>query len=236
MNYTLYVFASVLIIPMFIFSVYISNKVNSTFKKYEGFISNKGYTAGLIARQVLDKYGLHEVQIKRVSGKLTDHYNPKDNCVYLSDSVYDNRSVSAIGVATHECGHAMQYASNYLPVKIRTAIVPTVNWGSRLAMPILLLGLAMDIFLLNSSLGYYVMIIGVIMYSLTTLFALITLPTELNASKRAKEILADGILTADELDASSEVLRSAAMTYVASLAVSILMLIRVVFMFLGRRK
>lgn len=232
-----YLIACALMLPMLIYSIYCSSKVNTTFRKYNAVVNSRNLTAAQVARDILDKNGLTNVQIDVIPGNLTDNFDPRSNIVHLSESVANNKSLSAIGVAAHECGHAIQHATGYIPIKIRSAIVPVVNLGSRLAFPLLMVGLLLDLatYAVSSNIGFYIIIAGVALYSLTTLFALITLPGEFNASRRAKKILRDGILSDDEVDVCGEVLSAAAKTYVASFALSFLQLIRIAFMFLGRR-
>lgn len=231
----IYIISCVLILPMFIYSIVVSARVNTVFNKYSTVGNSSGMTAMGVARRILDNEGLYGVGIGRVSGKLTDNYNPKTNTVYLSDSVINSNSVAAIGVAAHECGHAIQHAEGYIPIKIRSAIVPAVNFGTRAAFPLLIVGFILDA-MITSSIGIYVIYIGLALYGLSTLFAFITLPCEFNASRRAKKALQYGILDDKEVSGATKVLRAAAQTYVASFAISLLMLIRVAAIFLGGRK
>lgn len=211
------------------FSVYAQFKVNSTFNKYAKVTSAKGRTAADIARTILDRNGLTHIRIERVSGNLTDHYDPKGNVIRLSDSVYGSTSVAAIGVASHECGHAVQYGVNYAPIKLRAAIIPITNIGSNLAMPLILLGILMSF----TGLAY----VGVALFSLSTVFQLITLPVEFNASNRALQTLdGEGILTDSEMKGAGKVLSAAAMTYVAALAVSLVNLLRMLAMVNNNRR
>jgi Zn-dependent membrane protease YugP len=171
-----------------------------------------------------------------VGGTLSDHYDPRNNTVYLSEAVHNSTSTAAIGVATHEAGHAIQHATGYLPIKIRSAIIPVTNIGSRLAIPLILIGLLLDVFA-ESSIGIMLAYVGVICFSLTAVFQLITLPTEFNASARAMKALDEGgILTRDELKGARNVLSAAAMTYVAALAVSLAQLLRLVLIVGGGRR
>lgn len=195
--------------------------VTLTFKKYSKVASSRGYTAEQVARQILDSNGLHNVRIERVSGNLSDHYSPKENVVRLSDSVYGQRSIAAIGVAAHECGHACQHAEEYAPVRIRTAIVPAVNICSKLWYLVLVLSIA--IFGTINFLTY----IAIAMFGSVVLFQLVTLPTELDASHRALKILeGQYILETDEIPKARKVLTAAAMTYVTALVTSIMQLLR----------
>lgn len=191
-------------------------------------------TGAAAARAVLDANGLHQVQITRVSGNLTDHYDPKANVIRLSDSVYDATSCAAIGVAAHEAGHAIQHAQGYVPIKIRSAIVPVTNIGSRLAMPLILIGL---VFSAYGDLFISIAYAGVACFGLCTVFQLVTLPTEFNASHRALCALQEnGLLYEDELSGAKKVLWAAAMTYVAALAVSLMQLLRLLLLVNGRSR
>lgn len=228
----LYYFSALLILPMFIYSMWASNKVKRTFAEFSSVSASSRISAAQAARKVLDEAGLQNVEIRSTSGNLTDHYDPRDNIIYLSDSVYGSSSVAAIGVATHEVGHAIQQNSNYLPIKVRAALVPIVNIGSRLSLPLILFSFifeAIMIFNTNISLAYVMSIVGLVLYSLSTIFAFVTLPVEFNASSRAQKILkASGILTEEEATYSRKVLSAAAQTYVASFAMSLVYLLRMV--------
>lgn len=222
----------VLVLPAIIFSMIASSFVESTFKKYSSKKNLSGITGSQAARIVLNSKGLYNVQINMISGNLTDHYNPKTNVIYLSESVYNSATSAAVGVAAHEAGHAVQHAENYLPVKIRSAIVPITNFGARVSPFLLMIGLALtyygDAFIL---LAY----LGVALFGLSTVFQLVTLPTEFNASKRAMDSLRNcGHFTNEELVSSRKVLSAAAMTYVAALAVSFMQLLRL-FLIVSRR-
>lgn len=231
MNDPLYL---ILVLPAVLFSLIASAKVNTTFAKYSKKLSHAGLTGAEAARRVLASHGIYDVQIKRTAGNLTDHYDPRDNCIYLSTSVFDNTSCAAIGVAAHEAGHAVQHAQNYAPVKLRTAIVPITNVGSRLSWPLILVGV---ILMALSDIFFYVAMVGVILFSLTALFQLITLPTEFNASRRAIATIEDcGLLDREEIAGAKKVLSAAAMTYVAALAVSLMQLLRVFLMVTGSRR
>lgn len=213
-----------LVLPAVILSIAASANVNFTFKKYSKLNSRLGVSGEEAARTILDANGLSNVRIERVSGTLTDHYDPASNVIRLSSATYDNKSPAAIGVAAHEVGHAIQYQKDYFPIKIRQAIIPITNFGSRLAMPLILIGI------LLSSLGQYYAIIayfGVALFSLCVFFQLVTLPVEFNASKRAvKSLESAGVLTTEEIPIAKKVLRAAAMTYLAALLVSVAQLIR----------
>lgn len=221
-----------IVLPAMIFAIWAQIKVKSTFDKYSQAPTRSGQTAADAARRLLDANGLYNVGIKRVSGHLSDHYNPKDKTLYLSESVYDSNSAAAIGVACHEAGHAIQDAKAYGPLKLRMNIIPVCNIGSRLAMPLFLIGL-----FFAGDFGYWFMLIGIACFSLATLFQLVTLPVEFNASRRAMEGMQNcGILYEDELPAARKVLSAAAMTYVAALATSLLSLLRLLAIANNRRR
>lgn len=203
-----------------------SARVNSTFNKYSNVRSLSGLTGAQAAERVLHSAGIYDVQIQHVSGKLTDHYDPRNKTLSLSDSVYGSSSVAAVGVAAHECGHAIQHQKNYAPLNLRSAIVPVANIGSTLAWPLIILGLFFGSFLIN---------LGIIFFSIAVLFQLVTLPVEFNASRRAVRILDEtGILGRDELGYTKKVLGAAALTYVASAAAAILQLFRLILLFGGK--
>ena len=223
----------VMILPAFAFSLWASYKVNSTFKKYQTQYSSRNITGAQAARYVLNQNGVNGVNIEQVAGELTDHYDPRANVIRLSTAVHGSTSTAAIGVACHEAGHAIQHATNYLPVKIRTAIVPITNIGSKLATPLIVVGLILSSFAYFFS---YIAYIGVACFALCAVFQLVTLPTEFNASKRALQCInSNNLLPGEELDGAKKVLSAAAMTYVAALAVSLTQLLRYV-MILGRRR
>ena len=219
-----------------IFSMIASFNVNSTFKKYSRQLSCRGITGAEAARRVLASGGASGVRIARTQGNLTDHFNPKDNTIYLSDAVYDATSTAAIGVAAHEAGHALQHAVGYLPIRIRSAIVPVTNIGSRISMPLILIGLLLS-FYAGFEGGYQLALLGVLFFSLSVIFQLVTLPTEFNASARALAAIRDeGILDAAEMRGARKTLTAAAMTYVAALAVSLLQFLRLLAIVTGGRR
>ncbi len=225
------------LIPAMIFAFWAQMRVNSTFKKYAKVPSRRGLTGAEAARRVLDANGLRHVTVERVHGHLTDHFDPKAGVIRLSDATYASTSVAAIGVAAHEAGHAVQHAEGYVPIKVRSAIIPLTRFGSFLAMPLFLIGLLMGS---GSYLGYGIgtifMVTGILFFSFSTLFQLVTLPTEFNASSRAMKALEDGgLLAADELPAAKATLSAAAMTYVAALASSLASLLRLILIFNRRR-
>lgn len=213
-----------------ILSIMASAKVNSTFQRFARVRSMSGMTGAEVARRILDKNGLSEIPVQHVRGNLSDHYDPASKVLRLSDSTYGSSSVAAIGVAAHECGHALQHKEGYGPLKLRTAIVPAANLGSRLGMPIIVLGL------IFGGGGSLLVNIGIWVFSLAVLFQIVTLPVEFNASNRALVMLEDyGILGREEKGQARKVLSAAAMTYVAAAASSILQLLRLIILFGGRR-
>ena len=218
-DYTYLIF----VLPALLLALWAQTSVQSTFKKYSKVISSRRMTGAEAARRILDANGLYNVEVRKVSGQLTDHFDPRTNTVSLSESVYDNTSVAAIGVAAHESGHAVQHAVGYSPMKLRAAIIPVTQIGSRLAVPLVILGLLLAI----PSLAYA----GCIFFATATVFQLVTLPVEFNASRRALEAIeGTGLLNNEELDCSKKVLTAAAMTYVAALAVSLGQLLRLLFL------
>ena len=218
----------IFVMPAVLLAAWASANVNSTFKKYSKVQSSSGYTGYDAARRILDANGLSNIKIERISGNLTDHYDPKAGVIRLSDSVHDNHSAAAIGVAAHEAGHAVQHATGYSPLVIRNAIIPVCNIGSNLAMPLILLGIVLEMF----GLCY----LGILAFGLSTVFQLITLPVEFNASKRALAALeGSGRFSGTDLQNASKTLRAAALTYVAALAVSLANLLRL-FLLVNRRR
>lgn len=225
------------LIPAMIFAFWAQINVQMTFSRFKQVRNRRGLTAADVARRILDANGLNYVQIQRVSGELTDHYDPRAQVVRLSDSVYDSTSVAAIGVAAHEVGHACQHAEDYVPLRIRSAIIPMTRIGSMLAMPVFILGLLFaQLSLYGNMVGDVFMMLGILLFSLSTLFQLVTLPTEFNASARALKTLESyGILGGDELVGARSTLRAAALTYVAALASSLASLLRLLLIFGGSR-
>ncbi len=219
MPYFWYDSTYILVIIAFFLSMFASFGVKATYAKYSKVRNHSAMTGSMAARKILDMNGLYQVRIERVSGNLTDHYDPKANVIRLSESVYDSDSVAAIGVAAHESGHAVQHATNYAPIGIRNALVPVVNIGTSLSMPLFIIGLILGFV----QLAY----VGVILFSLALLFQLVTLPVEFNASRRAIKILDSGnLLYDDEIKGAKKVLTAAAMTYVAATASTALQLLR----------
>lgn len=207
-----------------------SARVKSTYNKYSSYRSMSGMTGAQAAERILNAAGIYDVQIRHISGSLTDNYNPGNKTLNLSDAVYGSTSVAAVGVAAHECGHAIQHQKNYAPLSIRSAIVPVANIGSTLAWPLILIG-----FFFTRSTGSVLINLGILCFSFAVLFQLVTLPVEFNASRRAMSLLeTQGILGQEELKYTGKVLRAAALTYVASAAAAILQLLRLVLLFGGR--
>lgn len=207
-----------------------SAKVKSTFKRYSKCRTLSGMTGEEVAMRVLHAAGIYDVTVHHVSGNLTDHYNPSNKTVNLSDEVCYGKSVASAGVAAHECGHAIQHAHGYVPLKLRTAFLPVAQFGSAFAWPMILIG-----FLINSRSSITIINIGILMFSFAVIFQLLTLPVEFNASRRAMEMLrSQGILAEQELGYTRKVLTSAALTYVVSAAAAILQLLRVIILFGGR--
>lgn len=224
----------ILFLVTFVFTLIVQIKVSTTFNKYSHVSAGMGRTASEVARRILDAHGLFDVGIERVHGHLSDHYDPRARVLRLSDSVYSSSSASAVGVAAHEVGHAIQHAERYAPIVWRTKLVPLVSFASRFSWIAIVIGLI--IAYSSTILGNYVVSFGILLFAATTLFHLVTLPCELNASKRAlRELELTGWYSANELGASRKVLNAAAMTYVAALAMSIIQLLRLIRIFGNRR-
>ena len=222
-DYTWYL----LVLPAFLLALWARFRVQSTYAKYSRVRSVRGRTAAEVARQILDDHGLGYVQVDRIGGKLTDNYDPRTNIVHLSQEVYGSSSIAAIGVAAHECGHAVQHAEEYGPLKLRSAIIPITNIGSSLSIPLFFIGLLFNFSILMN--------IGILLFGLVALFQLITLPVEFNASRRALSTIGErGLLTDDETRGAKKVLSAAALTYVAALASSLAQLLRLVL--ISRRR
>ncbi len=207
--------------PVLIFAIWAQIRVKSTYSKYSKIRNSRELTGAAAAQLVLKHYGITDVRIEPCKGELTDCYSPKEKVIRLSEKVYNSSSVAAVGIACHEAGHAAQHAEDYLPNKIRTAIVPATNFGSRFGLIIAFAGYFLA-YLSNSAIGYYVIIAGLLLYGLVALFQLVTLPVEFNASKRALNVIDEtGILVGDEYKAAKSVLTAAALTYVAALATAV---------------
>lgn len=228
--YNLFDPTMILVLIGVVLSMMASSKVQSTYAKYSRVRSMTGMTGAETAKRLLNSQGIYDVEVRRVAGNLTDHYDPRSKTVNLSESVYDSASVAAIGVAAHECGHAIQDNTEYVPLKVRGAIVPVVNIGTQLSWPMIILG----IFLGGA--GSPLVQIGILLFTLCVLFQLVTLPVEFNASSRAVKLLDEtGILSGEEVGYTKNVLGAAALTYVAAAAGSILQLLRLLILFGGRR-
>ncbi len=222
----------ILIIIGIVICVAASAHVNSTFKKYSRYRSYSGMTGAQAAQRILESQGIYDVQIRHIRGNLTDNYNPSTKVLSLSDATYGQTSVAAIGVAAHECGHAMQHAKGYTPIAVRNALVPFANWGSRLSWLLIIVG----IIFYGQGTGQTLINIGILAFSLAVLFQLVTLPVEFNASNRAIKVLeSTGIFGNEELGYTKKVLGAAALTYVAAAASSLLQLLRLIILFGGRR-
>lgn len=223
----------ILVLPAIILAMIASAGVKSTFNKYSKRRNSRGISGAEAARRVLDANGLQNVRVNKVSGELTDHFDPRTNVVNLSDSTYSSTSTAAVGVACHEVGHAIQYAVGYAPIKIRTAIIPLTNFGAGISVPLIIAGV---ILALLSHVFLIVAYVGVALFALSTLFQLVTLPVEINASRRALATIDEyGILDRNELGDAKKVLTAAAMTYVAALAVSLSQLLYFIMLVSGRR-
>lgn len=223
-----YAWTYLLVIIGVIICVIASARVKTTYNRFSSVRSMSGMTGADAAHRILTEAGIRDVQIQHVSGNLTDHYDPRSKVLRLSDSVYHSASVAAIGVAAHECGHAIQHQKNYVPLRLRGAFVPVANFGSTMAWPLIVIGLFLN--------GRVFILTGILFFSFAVLFQIITLPVEFNASRRAMKILErTGILGSQELPMTGKVLRAAAMTYVASAASGILQLLRLIILYGGRR-
>lgn len=217
----------ILLIPILALSLWAQYQVSSSFNRYSKHTNRRRLTGAQAAEAVLRAHGVYNVGIRSVRGNLTDHYNPRDNTIYLSDSVYNAATIAAVGVAAHEAGHAVQYAVGYGPVRLRNMMVPVTQFGSKFSFILLLAGM-----LLYSQ---QLFLVGIILFSLTTFFQLVTLPVEFNASHRAIETIeGQFLLDEDEISGAKKVLRAAALTYVAALLMSALQLLRYVLIFMGR--
>ena len=217
----------ILLVPVLILSLWAQVQVSGNFRRYSAVNNRRRLTGAQAAEAVLHAHGVYDVSIRSCRGNLTDHYDPRDNTVYLSDSVYHAPTVAAVGVAAHEAGHAVQYAENYGPVRLRKAIIPATQIGSKFSFILLIIGMALY--------SQTLFLTGILLFSLTTLVQLVTLPVEFNASARAIETIeGQGLLEGEEIGGVKRVLRAAAMTYVAALLMSALQLLRFVLIFLGR--
>lgn len=228
-NYYLYI---VLVLPCVIWAMIAQIRVQSAYGKFSRVRTARGLTGAEAAEKILRSQGITNVAIAPCKGQLSDHYDPRSNTVFLSEGVYNSNSVAACGIAAHECGHAIQHAQGYAPLKLRAALVPITNLGSNLAMPLILIGLLFSSF----SYGFYIALAGVICFATATIFQLVTLPVEFNASRRALSVLeSEGIVSSEEKSGVRKVLWAAAMTYVAALFVSLANLLRILIIVMGGR-
>ena len=219
-----------LVFLAFIFSMYAQMQVSGTYKKYSRVANRRGYTGAQVATMMLHNSGIYDVRVERVAGNLTDHYDPRTKTLRLSQSVYDSASVAALGVAAHETGHAIQHDVGYGPLGLRSLLVPLCNFGSKLAFPLIFIGL-----FFSGNTGSALLFMGILLYSLSVLFTVVTLPVEFNASARAIDLLVDqSFLDTDEVGGAKKVLRAAAMTYVAAAFAAIAELLRLLAIFGAR--
>ena len=230
----------ILVLPAIFFSLWASSRVNSTFQKYNQRSTQRGLTGAQAAQEVLRSNGVYDVRIECINGDLTDHYDPKANVIRLSRAVFNGSTPAAIGVAAHEAGHAVQYATNYGPIKFRAAIVNVTNLASKLSMPLIIISfllMSFEVFFPLQGLLYKLAMLGVLAFGMSVVFQLVTLPTEYNASRRALIAIADTrLLTEDEQKSAKKVLSAAALTYVAALSVSLAQFLRLFLMVAGRRR
>ncbi len=233
MYYPMYIDPTyILVLAGVVISMIASAKMRSTFNRYSRVRSRSGMTGREAAEKLLHSQGIYDVRVEYVSGSLTDHYDPRSKVLRLSDATYNSSSVAAIGVAAHECGHALQHAGGYAPLNIRSLLVPVVNFGSAVSWPLILIGL-----LINSRSAVLLLNLGILAFSLSVLFQIVTLPVEFNASNRALRILGDtGMLYPDEVRDTRKVLTAAALTYVAGAAAAILQLLRILLLTNSRRR
>ena len=217
-----------LVIPALLLGVWAQNRVNTAFSTYSQVRAYRGYTGAMAAEQILRENGVHDVRIERIAGNLTDHFDPRSKVIRLSDSVFGSNSIAAIGVAAHEAGHAVQHAVGYFPIRIRNVFVPVANFGSRISVPLIILGVLLSF--------QGLITIGILLFSTVAIFQLITLPVEFDVSRRALAVLAGtGLLEGEEIDGARKVLSAAAMTYVAALISSVAQLLRLIGLYGNRR-
>lgn len=224
----------IFILPVFVFSLFAQFKVKSAYKKYSKLSNSRRLTGAMAAQAVLNHYGIKDVKIVPCAGKLTDNYNPKNKTISLSEGVYSSSTIAAVGIACHEAGHAAQHAEEYAPNKIRTALVPVTNFGSRYGILIAFIGYFLAYLSNFYAIGQYIIIVGLLLYGLTAVFQFVTLPVEFNASRRALKVIEEtGLLVDGEYSGAKKVLTAAALTYVAALATSIANLLYYAFRLLG---
>lgn len=228
MFYGFDIYYVILVLPAILLSLWAQARVSSTFKKYQKQISQRRMTGYDAARRILDSNGLSHIKIEHIQGKLTDHYDPRNNIIRLSDGVYNSQSIAAMGVAAHEAGHAVQHSVGYMPIKLRNTVLPVANIGSHLSIPLAFLGFLLGVESLVS--------FGIILFGAVVLFQLVTLPVEFNASSRAVDTLfSSGLIAEDEKKGVKKVLGAAALTYVAAALTSLMNLLRLILIFGGRR-
>lgn len=224
----------IFILPVFVFSLFAQFRVKSAYKKYSKISNSRRLTGAAAAQAVLNHYGIRDVKIVPCAGKLTDNYNPQNKTISLSEGVYNSTTIAAVGIACHEAGHAAQHAEDYVPNKIRTAMVPVTNFGSRFGIIIAFVGYFLAYASTLYGIGQYIIVLGLALYGLTALFQFVTLPVEFNASRRALRVIDEtGLLAGDEYSGARKVLTAAAMTYVAALATAIANLLYYAFRLLG---
>ena len=225
--------SGLLLLAAIIFSFWADRKVKKTYSKYSNVRNSRNITGAEAARLILDRAGLQDVPIAQTTGTLSDYYDPKNRRVVLGETEYSTPSSVAVGVAAHECGHAMQYADAYWPAKVRMAIVPATNFGSRISIPLIIVGAILSALIPRA---YYLVYAGIALFALCVVFQLITLPTEFDASRRALNcITSNGLLEGEDYEAAKEVLVAAALTYVAGLAVALAQLLRLIAIY-GRKR
>ena len=232
-----YYSSMIYVLPALILAMWAQSKVKSTYAKYSKVANRQGYTGAQVARMILDRKGISHVDVEPVRGELSDHYDPRKKVVRLSEGVYNSRSLAALSIAAHECGHAIQDEEEYMFLKIRHSIAPAVGFASQLATPLAFLGLFLGAASQIGGIGYLILQVAILMFTAVVIFHVVTLPVELNASSRAMDILEmEGYLERDEITGAKKVLSAAAMTYVAAAAVAMANLIRFIIISRGRRR
>ncbi len=234
----IYYITGIILIPGILLAVYAQSKVSSAYTAYSKVYSKNGITAYEMARGVLSRAGLNNIQIRKVNGRLTDYYDHKNGVIGLSQGVFESSSVAALGIAAPEVGHALQYADNYAPIKARNFLVPVVNFASRLMWPLVIIGIIFGLAVPGNLIGDIIIYAGLVFYGSSILISLVTLPTEFNASNRAAALLTEsGILTVEETNGAKKVLNAAAWTYIAALVMALLSMLRfLAIIFMSRRR
>ncbi len=234
MLYGIDIYYILLVIPAVVIALIAQVKVKSTYKKYSKVLNSRGVTGAMAAKAILDYYGITDVSIQGIAGNLTDNFNPTSKVISLSEGVFNNSTVAAVGIACHEAGHAAQHADNYKPIIIRNSIIPVCNIGSTLGLPLAIIGFFLCQY---SQIFEFLIYVGLALYAFVFLFHLVTLPTEIDASRRAIRVIEEtGLLQQDEIGGAKKVLFAAAMTYVASMLVALANLLRFVIRFTGNRR